>query len=257
MKIEEEDALIEEKVSCTWIEKTYILPLWKEKFSKQVLLKKLEELGSKRAFERGFNLKVYSDEEKTFPSFPSCKKETPISVVDPSWPRFAGVDPFGRNIVIFVLALSPIGIRYPVDIRIKVPRKEIIDTLLSMRIKHKLKMVVVEDNAAQVFIVDGVRMKGGEDFPISSKTTTANTRRGGFASLEVEFATGLWYWPAGEISHEYSCSCGWCLWEREMNNHPESEAIDTIIACYYAREAAKIESENRSMMCGYEEVEVG
>lgn len=244
------------EISCVWSEETYEMPLWEEKFSKKALLKKLEELGSKRAFERGFNLKVYSDEEKTFPSFPLCKKPIPNTVIDPSWPRFAGVDPFGKNIVIFVIALSPIGVRYPVDIKIKVPRNEIIDTLLNMRVKHNLKMMVVEDNAAQIFIADGVKLKGGKDFPITTKTTSANTKRAGFASLEVEFATGMWCWAMGERAHEYDCSCGWCVWEREMDNHPEYETIDTIIACYYAREAAKLESEDRALLRGYEEIEI-
>lgn len=234
------------------IEESFTIPLW-GKFSREVLLSEADKLGSDRAFQRGFHLKVYDEDEKTFPSFSNCKKLVePKSVIEKDWPRFAGVDPFGKNIVIFIVALSPEGIRYPVDILTKIPRNHIIETLIEVRASYKVKMFVVENNAAQIFIEDGIKMKGGKDFPVTSKTTTGITKTIGFASLEIEFANDLWFWAAGEYAHEYVCECGWCVWAREMEDHPDTDTIDTIIACYYAREA--IRAEGLETFQGYEEI---
>lgn len=238
-------------------EEKFTLPLW-EKFSKEVLLSEAEKLASRRTFDRGFHLKVYSDNESTFPSFQKIKHPLdPPDIVGPKWPRYAGVDPFGKNIVLFVIAVSPEGIRYPVEIMIKIPRDQLFDCLIEARQRHKVKLFCVESNAAQIFICDGVKLKaqlqGGKvDFPVAACTTGIATKKSGFASLEMEFANGLWFWPAGRDSHEFDCPCGGCLWEEEMKNHPDLETWDTIIACYYAREAARIEGED--VFSGYESI---
>lgn len=238
-------------------EERFTLPLW-EKFSKEVLLSEAEKLGSKRTFDRGFHLRVYSDNESTFPSFPRIKHPLdPPDIIGKKWPRYAGVDPFGKNIVLFVLAISPQGIRYPVEIMTKIPRDQLFEVLIESRKRHKIQLFCVESNAAQIFIVDGVKLKsqlmgGRVDFPVAACVTGAATKKVGFASLEVEFANGLWFWPAGREPHEFDCSCGGCLWEEEMTGHPDLETWDTVIACYYAREAARIEGEDD--FSGYESI---
>jgi len=241
-------------------EEKFTLPLW-SKFRKEVLLSEAEKLGSRRNFDRGFHLRVYSDNELSFPSFQKIKHDTNVSdIVDKEWPRYAGVDPFGKNIVIFVITISPKGIRYPVEIMIQIPRDQLFDALIEARQRHKIKLFCVESNAAQIFICDGVKLKaqlrdGKVDFPVAACTTGGATKKIGFASLEVEFANNLWYWAAGREEHDFDCVCGGCLWKQEMEGHPDFGTWDTIIACYYAREAARIEGEE--VFTGYETISFG
>jgi hypothetical protein len=235
------------------VKEKFTIPLW-DKFSKETLIKEQEKIGSKKAFDRGFHLKAYSDIENTFPSFFRCKKRiNPQEIVNYKWPKFAGIDPFGKNIVIFVIAVSPAGIRYPIDIQVRIPRDKLMHKVIEVRERYKLKLIMLEDNSAQIFIADGIRLLGGKDFPIATQSTTGMTKKAGIATLETEFSQDLWFWPAGKEDHDYDCKCGFCMWEEEMSGHPNHGPEDTLIACYYAKEAIRMNELND--FCGYEEID--
>ena len=40
-------------------------------------------------------------------------------------------------------------------------------------------------------------------------------------------------------SHEHSCSCGLCAWLNEMKDYPVGKFTDSVMACWFAREAAR------------------
>lgn len=234
------------------IKEKFTLPLW-DKFSKEVLISEQEKIGSKKAFDRGFHLKAYSDLDRTFPSFYRCKKRiNREEIVSHRWPRFAGIDPFGKNIVIFILAVSPAGVRYPIEIIVKIPRDQLMQKVIEVRERHRLKLIMLEDNSAQIFIADGIKLLGGKDFPIKTQSTTGITKKAGIATLETEFSQDLWFWAAGHDDHDWDCGCGFCLWEEEMTGHPTHGVEDTLMACYYAKEAIRANEEEN--FAGYEEI---
>jgi hypothetical protein len=43
----------------------------------------------------------------------------------------------------------------------------------------------------------------------------------------------------GNKEHEPDCECGFCIWKKEMGAHPVGEAADTVMASWFAREAAR------------------
>lgn len=217
-------------------------PLWPGKWTSDRLKEREEQIG-KRAFDRSFRNIALSDEEKTFPSANQIfhygvKKE---DVVNPNWPRYFGVDPFGQWVVIFILALSPEGKKYPIDIiRMKGAPLALVDELVAQYHKRKPQIIMLENNAAQEAMRQWV-LERGHDIPVSGFVTGKQKADPmiGLPSLEVEFANGSWVVPMGD-EHPVDCKCGFCVWHQELNGHPIWETDDTVLASWFAREATRL-----------------
>jgi hypothetical protein len=221
----------------------YTIPLWSAAWSKTKLMSRLKEIGL-RAFNRGYRQCALSDDDRTFPSYLSVfQYGVRISdLVRPEWPRVGGVDPFGKQVVIFTLALSPEGKRYPVEIRRgKWDPTTTINQIRDAYETHRWQMVVVENNAAQQAIAQWALEKGYASMPLMPFTTGAQKADPsiGLPGMEVEFSNGSWICAMGDRSHEPDCTCGLCVWKRELGSHPVAEAADTVMASWFAREAAR------------------
>lgn len=217
------------------------LPLWEPKWSTAALAAKRRAIGE-RAYHRGFRQMALSDEERTFRSFDRClqKGVAPASLVPAAAPRFMGVDPFGQHVVIFVLAQTK---EPPRRIPVAIYRgswgpAETVRHILEAYRQHLPQVVNVENVAAQEAIVQWCQEKG-EVIPITGFRTGKQKADPviGLPSLEVEFENGSW--AIGYEEHEYGCPCAWCAWIAEMRGHPLHPTQDCVMACWFAREAAR------------------
>lgn len=239
---------ISEDFSCIECESgfkgKYSIPLWSEVWGKEQLISRRGVIGA-RAFDRGFRQKALSDEDRTFPSSDkifnyNLRKE---DIIQPGFVRVIGCDPFGQNVVIFVLALTPKGVKVPVDIRMgKWSPGRTVNELIAAYRDHNPHITVVENNASQEAIVQWLMEKGemniaGSIIPFTTGKQKADPELG-LPSLEVEFANGAWMVPMGG-EHVVDCKCGFCKWKKELRDHPLSEQADTVMASWFAREGAR------------------
>ncbi len=219
----------------------FTIPLW-SLWPKEKLMQRFKEIGS-RAFNRGFRQDALSDEDRTLPSYLKVfRYGVRINdVVSPHWPRVAGMDPFGKFVVIFTLAISPNGKRYPIEIRRgKWGPTQSVNQLIDAYATHRYQLIVVENNAAQEAIAQWALEKGSASMPIVPFTTGKQKVDPliGLPGMEVEFANDSWLCAMGDL-HEPDCECGFCVWKKEMSVHPIGEAADTVMAAWFAREAAR------------------
>ncbi|MDD5618574.1 MAG: hypothetical protein PHG69_05715, partial [Candidatus Omnitrophica bacterium] len=194
------------------------IPLW-DLWPRERLMARFREIGS-RAFNRGYRQDAISDEDRTFPSYLKIFKYgvSQSELIRPEWPRVCGMDPFGKFVVIFTLALGPNGKRYPVEIRRgKWNPSESVMQLIDAYQTHHHQIIVVENNASQEAIVQWAREKGHTDIPIIPFTTGTNKSNIeiGLPSMEVEFENDAWT-VAMSKEHEPDCSCGFCVWKKEL-----------------------------------------
>jgi len=218
----------------------YTIPLW-DKWPKEKLIARHNEIGS-RAFNRGYRQEALSDEDRTFNYYLNIfKKGIKISdVVRRDWPRVGGMDPFGQWVVIFTLALSPEGRRYPVEIRRGKwdPKVAVMELIDSYRM-HKHQIICVENNAAQSAIRQWALEKGSAGMPLVPFTTGSQKAHPelGLPGMNVEFENGSWV--VADPEHGLDCQCAWCIWKMELRTHPVSTTADTVMASWLAREAAR------------------
>ncbi len=216
------------------------IPLW-SLWPKEKLVARCREIGT-RAFNRGYRQCALSDEDRTLPHYLEVfKYGVRVSdLVNPAWPRVAGMDPFGKFVVIFTLALGPDGRRYPVEIRRgKWNSTEAVMQLIDAFETHRHQLIVVENNASQDAIIQWA-MEKGHNIPIWPFTTGKQKADPliGLPGLDVEFANDSWACAMGG-EHQPDCGCGFCVWKREMSEHPIGECADTVMASWFAREAAR------------------
>lgn len=222
----------------------YTIPLWEDTWDKADLLDRLKVIGN-TAFNRGFRQRAISDEDRTLPSYLKIFKYglSPLDVVRRDWPRVGGMDPFGKFVVIFTLAVDPgTGKRYPLEIRRgKWGPTESVNQLIDAYNTHRHQIIVVENNAAQDAIVQWALEKGHASMPLLPFATGKQKVDPmlGLPGMEVEFANNSWIVAMGNAEHEPDCKCGFCVWKSEMGSHPVGEASDTVMASWFAREAAR------------------
>jgi hypothetical protein len=211
-----------------------------------------EQQENPRSFARGFQMRAFTDEERLFPSFKNCYSHGVAlgNIQRSGWPTFMGVDLAGATRagnVIFAASIDPTTQRrYPLEIRRGAwTSPETARNLAQMHASYpNVRHIMVENNGYQQSIIDWIRNVGGVDasfwYKIESFTTGANKHKVdvGLPSLEVEFANKAWVIPADEFEgHPPTCQCGWCVWTTEMNNYPMSGNADSVMACWFCREA--------------------
>jgi len=218
----------------------YTIPLW-DKWPKEKLIARCREIGT-RAFDRGYRQEALSDEDRTFNYYLNIFKKG-ISIGDMvgrDWPRVGGMDPFGQWVVIFTLAISPQGRRYPVEIRRgKWDSKKAVMELIDAYRVHKHQLICVENNAAQDAILQWALEKGGASMPLVPFVTGIQKAHPelGLPGMNVEFENGSWVVP--DLEHSPDCQCAWCVWKQELKTHPVGTTSDVVMASWFAREAAR------------------
>lgn len=219
----------------------YTIPLWSA-WNKERLQKQFIDLGE-RAFNRGYRQDAISDEDRTFPSSDTIFRwDLGRDIVAPHWPRCTGIDPFGKKVVIFTLALNPHNrSRVPVEIRIgKWDPRRTIREIFDVYTVHQPQIMVCENNASQQAILQWAQEVGGVDIPLVPFVTGKQKADPilGLPSLQVEFANGAWLVPMQGVD-QFDHDNPFMVWRRELRSHPVGEAEDTVMASWFAREGAR------------------
>jgi len=217
----------------------------------------------KRAFARNFQGRAMSSDECIFSSIDACLDyNLSPEQIDERWPRFMGVDIGHRTddeaayTVLFTIAVAPDGRRYVVD----VDRGRWISTLVADKIFNKWRQIghqaiFVENNAYQQSLIDWIRQLSsarGMTLPIKGFTTGQNKldTNLGLPSLAIEIENRRWVVPMAGRRHDATCKCGFCVWIDELKSWPVGEYCDTVMASWFAREAANIGSRHGIMVTG-------
>ena len=223
-------------------QKKYFIDLWDEKWNEQALRDRLRKIGI-RNFNRGYRQIPFSDEDRTFPHIVNC-----IIISEPlapiNWPHYGGMDLGGDKrpgTAIYTLAKSPAGIYHPVEIRYgKWDFTRATTELYSAYERYQHRAIFVENNALQSMVVTALKVAGKKPIPIRGYYTGKQKHDAeiGLPGLDVEFENRMWVigQPPG---HRIDCECGMCRWIRSMKQHPFSTETDTIMAGWFAHEAAR------------------
>lgn len=219
------------------------IPLW-DRWNEAKLKERFAAIKS-RAFNRGYRQQAISDEDRTFAHSPGIFNYDldVVDIVRPDWPRYAGCDPFGQWVVIFIAARSPDGKRVLVDIirlRKGAPSATVEELWRAFQV-HRFQVLNLENNAAQQAIQEWLLEKH-RDIPTKGFMTGAHKAdpNVGLPSLDVEFENGSWIIPAKRIKkHEPGCDCALCALRNELFSHPVSATEDCIMAMWFCREAIR------------------
>ncbi len=218
------------------------LPPIESWFSPEVL----EPLVGTRQFARGMRQEAVTEGELEFPSLKSCYQSALVlgEVQRRRLPCYAGVDlssPTRPGNAIVTVALTPVGIRIPVDVRYgswKSP--ETAAQMSAVDQAHVVETFTVENNAYQQSMIDWPQADKTR-FPwwtkVESHTTGKNKAdpQYGVGGMEVEFKNKAWAIPSGEWEgHASTCACAWCEWKRQMEMYPRGAQTDFVMATWFA-----------------------
>ncbi|RLI98312.1 MAG: hypothetical protein DRO99_01025 [Candidatus Aenigmatarchaeota archaeon] len=226
-------------------------PLWPERWSLEKLEQKRKE--SPVAFAQQFMLQGmlrktdYFSEE----NIEKCIR-TDIALGEgweESWPVYIGVDPAaslgkeGSYSVIFVIAVSPQGVRVPVEIvRDKMGPEELARRIVALWRRYKPQLVLVENNSYQAALVDLIRVIAQNE-PITVKGQFTGSQKWspdeGLPRLHAEMANRMWIIPRKQcLHHADDPTCVVCQWLKEMREFPYGQTSDIIMAMWLADTAA-------------------
>lgn len=226
------------------------VPPWAPKWGTENLRKEAET--NPRAFDRGFRMQAFRQDELMFPSFTSCYS---LGANMAEWRTrnmaiFVGVDLAGDKRpgnCISVLGLDPATQhRYVLEVLYGAWKShETAGFIADVAMRYpNLQFIMVENNGYQDALVDWIQHSkvdcAGWWHKVETFTTGRNKAdpRYGLPSLEVEFHNKAWVIPANEFAgHPAVCVCNWCTWVREFTQYPKGATSDGIMACWFAREA--------------------
>ncbi len=235
------------------------IPLWEPRWGKQELMSLRNEIGEK-AFNRGYRHEALVKEMLTFPHFDNIRKPNievgtdytdHTNLVSDGWRFFAGVDVAGTNrkkgregSVIATVALSPEGIRLPVEIRAgNWNSPTFVREIIGCFKRYSHDLILVESNGVQQLLIDWLTQSGMNiGLPIRPFHTGANKANldFGLPSMDVEFEHQNWIMPDGYTEgHEIGCACHWCRWISEFQNHPQAPTDDFVMATWFCREGIR------------------
>ena len=218
---------------------SYSISLW-DYWNEKALKERCGVIGN-RAFNRGFRQQALSDEDRTFPSSEKIfREDVDLSIIQPQWPRVVGIDPFGQEVVIFVLAYNNIGKKFVVEIRRgKWGPTQTINQIMDVYRAYNPHIVVCENNASQEAIVQWASEKS---FDLNIVPFTTGKQKAdpalGLPSLEVEFANGSWLVPCAHVD-KFDTEHPINVWRRELMEHPLGKQEDTVMASWFAREGVR------------------
>lgn len=166
-----------------------------------------------------------------------------LQVVPRGYRTFTGVDlaiqqhSAADSTVLFSIAVDPYGVRNLLSIESgKFPGPVIVDKIIEAHRRYQ-SIVVVENNAAQDYILQFARAKSA--VPVVPFTTGRQKAHPEFGveSIAAELAGGKWKIPnrAGKVHPEVQ------KWIDEMLYYdPETHTGDRLMACWFAREGVRI-----------------
>ena len=230
--------------------------LWEWKWTRHALEER--RAANIVAFDRGFRNIPISDEDALFKRYmvnQCIYLDDPMTHVKDNWCRYIGVDlAIGRKesndyTVIFVIAIDPDkGTKIPIEItRRRMTSPETARVLIDASKRHKPNLIYVENNAYQDSLIQWIQESGETELPIEGFHTGKQKFDEfiGLPSMAAEFANHGWriYNHQSPVENgSVSCKCSFCVFIDELINFPIGKHDDTIMAAWFAREAARKDS---------------
>ncbi len=222
------------------------ISLWSDKWNEQALRDRCITLGD-RDFNRGFRQIPFSSSDMIFPNFEKCIVSQKIVIPD-GMQIFGGMDLASKNrpgTVIFTLGTKN-NYFYPLDVQlIKGSSDDALQLLISTYEKYKHRAIFVENNALQSEIISWFQKVSARPMPIKPYHTGGQKHDPlfGLPGLDIEFSNKMWVIQQ-PVNHRIDCECGMCRWIKSMKQYPFSSETDTVMACWFAREASRINNSN-------------
>lgn len=247
------------------------LPLWEERWNRQALIDRSTR--APRGFKRGFQMKAFTDDEATFPSFEKCRLPGArvAELRKNNWPAFTGVDLSGKkrpgNAIVTVKVDPVRRYRYPIDVRYgKWKSSQLCEVLQEVDNLYHPIVMMVEDNGYQESLIDWVGAQKDKFtfwMKVEGTTTTGGNKADpdiGLPGMEVEFAAGAWIIPYGEYegtegspiitgdgdeeeqqgTHSEWQVRQWARWDYEFRHHPMASTSDGVMATWFARQGIEL-----------------
>jgi len=230
-----------------------LTPLWEEKWPRKALMAR--RAANPQAFDRGFRNIPLSDEDALFPRdviSAAIRLGKPEEHVTDAFKRYVGVDlAIGRGesndyTVIFVLATDgETGEKIPLEIiRRRMTSPETARALIDACRRHQPQLVFVENNAYQQSLIQWIRESEDVRIPVEGFMTGKQKFDEfiGLPSMAAEFANSGWtiYTHQNPLAAGGgACTCGFCIFCDELASFPIGKHDDTIMAAWFAREAAR------------------
>jgi hypothetical protein len=252
---------------------SFLIPLWGDKWDKAAIMVKMTSM-TPADFARGYFCKPFSHKDLLFQHFDNCcdadqSVEEYIAHIrlrimddkDKIIVNFVtGVDLSSTkrpgNVIFTIAVVQDENIMIPVDIRMgKWSSPEVAEQIREVYQLFRPMAIFVENNALQEAILQWmereVKIYNLPPMPLEGYMTGKQKSNPvmGVPGMEIELKNNMWrfctkglYVPNISTTyqpHEVLCSCAWCVWKREMKLYPFSDTTDTIMAMWFAREAAR------------------
>ncbi len=230
-------------------------PIWPEKWPQEALEAKKKE--NVLAFMQQFLLEGAIGKTEYFSeeNISKCLRND-IALgegYDKDWPRYVGVDPASSLrrsssfSSIFLIAVSPDGVKIPINIwREKLRPEQVANLIIDIYNNYKPNIILVENNGYQTALEDLIRVLARErgmndmQLPLAGKFTGSQkwSPDVGLPQLHIEMASGKWIIPFAGDHTLPGHSCVVCNWLKEMREFPFGDTTDIIMSMWLANTAA-------------------
>lgn len=241
--------------------------LWPDKWGEEQLESKRRSLNNDRVFARQYLLQTMSDEERTFSEeiIKMCQDPNIIDIgeiaagerIPDYWPTYAGIDvasSMSKNkskksafCVIFIFARNPeTGKLYPKEVwRKKAMFPDFVKNIVALFEKHKWYMAYVETNATQLMLKEHLDDIAAhiplEPFQTGTNKIDPEIGLAGMASVMGKKHIVL---PAADYPYAKDDQRAIGLLYDELENHPNSDYQDIIMAMWFAWRASQLGNKN-------------
>jgi len=230
------------------------LSLW-TKYPKQSLINKHIEMGD-RDYKRGYELKPYSDSDKTFPGFENCCRYgvKQSSVVDDhrDWVFCAGIDFAGDKRPGTILTVGAINkhtkLKVPMEWHEYKKPTDLINGIIDSWKRFGVELYLAENNACQGAIIDMLKIQLADKFTkYNIKIEGFNTGKNkadptnGLPSLQKEMESNEWMFCFDRqftVADNDDADKQFRFYQ-ELKFHPFYKSTDYVMSCWFLREAFK------------------
>ena len=231
------------------------IPLW-TKFGKKDLIDRHITMGD-RDYKRGFELKPYSDKDKSFPGFEQCCHYgiKPLDMVGnyKDWVFCAGIDFAGLKrpgTILLIGGMNKItGTKIPIEIIVCQKPSDLANSIVDTWKTYGVEVYLAENNAVQDTLIDMLQSYLDSDVfrRFNIKVEGFNTGKNkadpmtGLPSIQKEFERNEWMFC---FERQFTVSDNddrnvWWRFYQEMKHHPFYKSSDIVMSSWFLREAFK------------------
>jgi hypothetical protein len=230
------------------------MPVW-SKFTKKDFELKHQVMGD-RDYKRGYELKPYSDKDKSFPGFSNCCLYgiKPTKWIDDfrDWIFVGGIDFAGTKrpgTTLIICAVNRMtGLKVPIEVSVMNKPSDLADAIVDSYKRLGVEIYMAENNATQSAIIDMLETYMEQEkyrkykIKIEPFYTGKNKAdpMSGLPSIQKEFEKNEWVFcfdKKVDTTEEDEVNV-WSRYHNEMKHHPFYKTTDLVMTTWFCREAA-------------------